>query len=262
MRSVCCGHVHQADAGGYCADCPDAGAIELGANPYQVVRNFEAALCRYTGAPYVVTVNSCTMALLLAVAWHLRTYVKRPMEMASPPFQDCEMESLSNVRNRMWNSELKPPKISIPKRTYVSVPQSIIHAGGRPTFRDEDWSGAYQLTPLPVWDSARRLTSGMFAAGRMQCVSFHASKILGDTQGGAILHDSPEADLWLRRARFDGRAEGVAPKDDAFTQVGWHCYMSSDVAARLLLKLHSLPRHNADLPNDDYPDLSRIEIFK
>ena len=96
----------------------------------------------------------------------------------------------------------------------------------------------------------------------MLCLSFHASKTLGDTQGGAILHDSPEADAWLRRARFDGRAEGVAPKDDTFTFAGWHCYMSPDIAARLLWKLASLPRHNEPLENDDYPDLSTMECFK
>src|SRR3546814_2057911 len=31
-------------------------------------------------------------------------------------------------------------EVQIPKRTYVSVPMSIIHAGGRPTFRDEERS--------------------------------------------------------------------------------------------------------------------------
>ncbi len=99
------------------------------------------------------------------------------------------------------------------------------------------------------------------SSGYMMCVSFHASKTLGFNQGGAILHDSPEADAWLRRARFDGRTEGVSPKDDTFEQLGWHCYMSPDVAAGLLLRLHSLPRHNAPLPNDDYPDLSKLPIF-
>lgn len=235
-------------------------------NPYQVVRDFEAALCEYTGAPYAVTVNSCTMALLLAVAWHLRTR---------------ERSAYSVLGDTIQNH----PAVEIPKRTYVSVPQSIIHAGGRPAFRDEDWTGCYQLNPLPVWDSARWFTSGMYRgpflqqrfcdgrepnefydqadrAGEFWCVSFHASKTLGVSQGGAILHDSPEADAWLRRARFDGRTEGVAPKDDRFEQLGWHCYMSADVAAALLLKLHSLPRHNAPLPNDDYPDLSTLEIFR
>jgi dTDP-4-amino-4,6-dideoxygalactose transaminase len=211
-------------------------------NPYQVVKDFEADLCAYTGAPYAVAVNSCSMAILLAVAWH--TSGKHGISVDETIRNDAGMF------------------IEIPRRTYVSVPMSIIHAGGIPTFRDENWRGQYQLKPLPVWDCARWFTSGMYRGGDMQCVSFHASKILGDTQGGAILHDDPEADAWLRRARFDGRAEGVAPKDDRFTQIGWHCYMSADVAARLRLKLHSLPRANAYLPNDDYPDLSAMEIFR
>ena len=42
----------------------------------------------------------------------------------------------------------------------------------------------------------------------------------------------------------------------------WHAYLSPDVAARLLWKLSGLPRHNADLPRSDYPDLSTLEAFK
>jgi dTDP-4-amino-4,6-dideoxygalactose transaminase len=210
---------------------------------HEITREFEAALCEYTGAKYAVAVNSCTMALLLAVAYHLRglgwTYVG------------------DERRN-----------VEIPKRTYVGVPMSIIHAGGRPTFRDEDWIGSYQLAPLPVWDCARIFTSGLYrgmrfgSGGHMLCVSFHTAKILGDTQGGAILHDDPDADKWLRRARFDGRTEGVAPKDDRFDVLGWHCYLSPDVSARLLWRMSVLPKHNEPLPNDEYPDLSQHEAFK
>lgn len=216
-------------------------------DPYQVVRDFEKAVCDYTGAPYCVAVNSCTMALTLAVAWHMRG---------------------DTLPHRMGGGWIDRPEVQIPKRTYISVPMAIIHAGGRPTFRDDVWQGQYQLRPLPVWDSARWFTSGMFEceslshSGQFQCVSFHASKTLGDTQGGAILHDNVEADAWFRRARFDGRAEGVAPKDDTFSMIGWHCYMSPDVAARLNLKLHSLKTFNWPLPNDAYPDLSQMEIFK
>ncbi len=215
-------------------------------NPYQVVKAFEAALCEYTGAPYAVVVNSCTMARTLAVAWHLHA-------------KDIPQGHSAILGTR---------QIEIPKRTYVSVPMAIIHAGGRPTFRDENWIGQYQLRPLPVWDCARRFTSPMASWIRsdlipvMMCVSFHHAKILGDTQGGAILHDNAEADAWLRRARFDGRTEGVAPKDDTFNQIGWHAYLSPDVAARLLQKLLWLPKHNDPLLNDHYPDLSQMEIFR
>jgi dTDP-4-amino-4,6-dideoxygalactose transaminase len=218
-------------------------------NPYQVVKDFERAVAEYTGAPYVVAVNSCSAALMLAVAWHLRA--------------------------RGWR--YRRPDIEIPKRTYLSVPMSIIHAGGRPTFRDEDWLGAYQLEPLPVWDSARWFSSGMYmqeyrsgsgqitsweSAHAMVCTSHHWNKPLGIEQGGCILHDDPEADAWLRRARFDGRAEGVAPKDDTGIIIGHHCYLSPSVAANGLIRLHHLPKHLPPMPPDDYPDLSTLECFK
>jgi dTDP-4-amino-4,6-dideoxygalactose transaminase len=226
-----------------------------------VVRDFEAELCRYTGAPYAVTVNSCTMALLLAVSWHIK---------AAPPTEDVPHK---------WGAAYPSPfPVEIPKRTYVSVPQSIIHAGGRPTFRDDEWWGLYQLKPLPVWDSARWFSSGMYrgaplwpnkedspyidCSGQMVCVSFHWSKTLGIQQGGAILHDNAEADAWLRRARFDGRTEGVAPKDDTFDMIGWHAYMSPEIAAEGLVRLSHLPKHNEPLPNSDYPDLSLMECFR
>jgi len=229
---------------------------------FQVVRDFERAVADYTGAPYVVAVNSCSMAILLAVAWH---FSKQQAKV------DQEAIAAGHGMKMMW---IRPP-IEIPRRTYISVPMSIIHAGGRPTFRDEDWVGAYQLKPLPVWDSARLFTFGMwtrnaltagFALGRgkggMVCTSHHWNKTLGIQQGGTILHDDPEADRWLRMARFDGRQEGIAPKDQKEWIIGHHVYMSPEIAAAGLIRLRNLPPHNAPMPNDPYPDLSTLEIFK
>jgi dTDP-4-amino-4,6-dideoxygalactose transaminase len=201
-------------------------------NPFKVIDDLEAALCDYTGAPYAVTVNSCTMAILLAVKY-------------------CLEHGPDNV-----------DIVSCPKRTYVSVPMSIIHAGAKVVFRDHDWSGLYKLDPLPVYDSARYFSSGMYILGSMMCVSFHATKILADTQGGAILLNNPDAYEWLKRMRFDGRTQGVAPINDNFREIGYHCYMSPDVAARLLHKLSVLPYKNRPLDNDNYPDLSTFEVFK
>jgi len=199
-------------------------------NPHQVTKEFEAALCEYTGAPFAVAVNSCTMAILLALHW-------------------------SSGSNHGQIAR-------IPKHTYVSVPQSAIHVGMDVEFTDVDWVGTYQISPFPVWDCAKRFTSGMYVPGQYQCVSFHSAKILGDTQGGAILHDNPEADTWFRKARFDGRTEGVPPSEDHFDMIGYHCYLSPDVSARLLLKLKALPKDNPDQPADDYPDLSKFEVFQ
>lgn len=199
-------------------------------NPYQVVKDFEKALCDYTGARYAVTTTSCTMALLLACRWHYEHSVLT--------------------------------EITIPKRTYVSVPQSVIRAGFNVKFRDERWFGSYLLDPYPIRDSARSFHAGMYHPGEFQCVSFHWSKILGIGQGGAILHDNPEADEWFRKMRFDGRTEGVAPKDDNFTMLGYHCYMSPRDAAEGISRLALLPEYNNPLPNDPYPDLSQFKVFK
>ncbi len=197
-------------------------------NPYQVTKDFEAALREYTGAPYAVALNSCTAAILLAARW-------------------CKGEDEKDVE--------------IPCRTYVSVPNALKLAGCRVRFRNEEWTGVYQIKPLPVWDCARRFTFGMYQSGQFQCVSFATTKILGIEQGGAILHSDEEADIWFRRMRFDGRSEGVDPRNDTFTLVGHHCIMLPSIAAQLILKLHHLPRHNDDLPEYDYPDLSRFDIW-
>lgn len=220
------------------------------ADAFKVVRDFEQALCDYTGARHAVTTNSCTMAILLACKYHLDRMRWLAME----------SDRLAYV-NRI--------DVQVPKRTYVGVPMSIIHAGGRPVFRNDEWRGIYRLSPLPVWDAARWFTSNMYDAqyGGMVCVSFHWSKTLGIQQGGAILHDDPEADEWLRRARFDGRKEGVHPKDDKDMIIGYHAYMAPETAAAGLVRLANLPKHNAPLPwgpgtNSDYPDLSTMECFK
>jgi dTDP-4-amino-4,6-dideoxygalactose transaminase len=206
-------------------------------NPHQVTKDFEAAICAYTGAKYAVTTTSCTQAILIGAAWFREQY--------GPDVRP-------GLRLRVW----------MPKRSYVGVPAALMNARFLPTFEDVEWKGEYQIGPLPLWDSARRFTSGMFRPGAMQCVSFHWSKILGLSQGGAILHDNDEADAWLRRARFDGRTEGADPKTDQVQYPSWHAYLSPEVAAHGLMKLSLLPEHNDDLPNSDYPDLSQLEAFK
>lgn len=235
-------------------------------NPFQVVRDFEAALCAYTGAPYAVTTTSCTTALLLAVAWHLL-------------LRDYHGPNGGNVL--LADGKLAPwwsAEIEVPKRTYVGVAWSIINAGGRPTFRDEDWSerGYYRLDPLPVVDCARWFTKGLYRMAGWRrgapagmgsgfvCVSFHWAKTLGIQQGGAILHDNPEADAWMRRARFDGRTEGVPAAEDKIEHQGLavHAYMAPETAAAGLVRLANLPERNAPLPNDPYPDLSQLEVFR
>jgi dTDP-4-amino-4,6-dideoxygalactose transaminase len=193
-------------------------------NPHQITREFEKAVALYCGSRYAVAVNSCTAALLIACAYH------------------------------------EVGKVEIPKLTYVGVAQSILNAGGTVAFRSEDWQGAYYLKPYPIVDAARRFRQGMHKYGDFTCISLHVSKICGVDQGGVILHDDRLADPILRKMRFDGRTEGVHPKDDRFIR-GFHCYLSPSVAAQALWKLSTLPAYNEDQPRSDYSDLSLSPIF-
>ena len=205
-------------------------------NPYQIVKDFESALCDYTGAPYAVTVNSCTMALFLCLTY-FRSHIPG----------------------------LKDQVITIPKHTYVGVAMSVLNAGFKIAFKDIKWEGEYGLDPLGVYDRARWLCGGMYENQHniMMCLSFHPTKHLGiSTHGGAILVDDEKIAAWLKRARFDGRTEGVPVQHDTFNMLGWHCYMAPSTAAEGLERLSRLPRDNDPLPNDDYPDLSLQPLFQ
>lgn len=191
---------------------------------FRVVRDFEKAISEYTGAPYVVTTNSCTAALLLAF--------------------------------RLWEMDEGGFPVQIPSHTYPSVFMSAYHAGLEIKAVDEDWEGVYRIYPTNIWDCAKRFTSGMYVPGQVQCVSFHAAKLLKIGQGGAILHDDPDVDRWYRRMRFDGRAEGVETKDDIYEEPGYHCYLSPDAAARGLWLMQSYPKDVPDQEMSEYPDMS------
>ena len=199
-------------------------------SPFDVVRDFEQAFADYVGSRYAVATTSCTMALLLACAW--------------------------------FKHKRGPQVVSIPRHTYVGVGMSIVNAGHAVVFRDESWLGKYRLEPMPIVDAARWLTSGIHVPGDFTCFSCHWAKHLAISQGGLVATDDPEADNWMRRARFDGRREGVAPKDDIFDMIGWHAYMSPSTAAEGLTRLALLPKHNDPLPCDDYADLSQAPIFR
>ncbi len=211
-------------------------------NPYNVVKEFEAALCEYTGAKYAVTTTSCTTALQICFMYH---------SLIPTPGDDPEI-----IRGK--------PIMILPKRTYVSVPMVAKLTGHGVMFEDKEWRGWYQCKPYPVWDSARWISRGMLKPHDKAyvCLSFHWTKHLKIGMGGCIIHNDDDADPILRRMRFDGRTEGVAPKDDTFPVLGIHAYMTPALAAEGLSRLATLPDHNDPLPNDDYPDLSKLDIFK
>ncbi len=200
-------------------------------NPFKIVQMFEEEMAEYCGSKYAVATDNCTDALLLA----------------------CLYE---NVKNK---------EVHIPKHTYISVPQSIINAGGKPVFEDLEWSGIYQLKPFPIYDSAKRLTSNMYISGTHMCLSFHLKKPIPIGKGGMILTDNQEAYDWFIKARYEGRSfkEGISYMEDPIDILGYNAYMTPEQAARGLWLLQHYPLHAKDqIENPNYRDLTTFPLFE
>ena len=156
--------------------------------------------------------------------------------------------------------------VVIPSKTYLSVPQSIIHAGGNVIFdrtnETNEWKGVYQLKPYPIYDSAKRFTSDMYIPNTFMCLSFHIKKHLKISKGGMILTDNEDAVKWFKKARYEGRSEKLYHQDD-IDMLGWNMYMSPQQASHGLSLMQNIPTHNDDLgENDGYRDLTEFTVFK
>ncbi len=199
-------------------------------NPYKIVSMFEENIAEYTGASYAVSVDSCTNALFLCCKY------------------------------------LKVKEVTIPSQTYLSVPMSIIQAGGEVIFDKRSttnhWQGIYQLKPYPIYDSAKRLTSNMYIPGSFMCLSFHIKKHLSIGKGGMILSDNKDAVDWFKKARYEGRSEKFYKEDD-ISILGWNMYMTPQEAAHGMCLLQNYPKHQSDqIEVGGYRDLTEFPVFK
>jgi len=208
-------------------------------NVYDITNEFEKQLSDYTGAPYVITLDNQSNGLFLALYYE------------------------HQIKN---NTD---EYITIPSRTYPSVPCEIIHAGLKVKFKPikgKTLKGAYQLEGSNVWDSALMFTADMYKPKQHMCISFTGPyKHFKLSKGGAILTDDHEAYLWFKRARYSGRRE-CSYHDDHFDMIGWNFYMMPELAARGLLLMNQFynmdgtKKQNEDLELP-YPDLSKFEIY-
>ena len=196
---------------------------------FEVVRQLEAEVAKFSGSKYAVAVNSGTNAIFL---------------------------SLKYVQAKSIHSG---GAVVLPARTFISVPMAVRHARMRVAFEDYEWSGVYQLRPHPVWDGALRFRRGMYNGG-LHCLSFHARKILNIGEGGMILTDDEEAHDWLQAASYSGRKPPHYRVEDVETE-GWQMYMHPEKAARGL-HLMSYIGHGQEDQKVSYPDLRDVKLWK
>ena len=197
-------------------------------NPWDIVDAFESIIADFAGSKYAVSCDSCTNAMFLSLK-----YLQA---------------------NRI---------ITIPEKTYISVPGLIVHAGCKIKFKDIEWSGVYQLEPYPVIDGAARFTKNMYMNGKFHCLSFHIKKILPICKGGMILTDDQNAANWFKLARYEGRDNRV--NHDQINNIeilGWNNYMPPEQAARGILLFNTLPQVNDDSGGSwSFQDISKYSAW-
>jgi len=198
-------------------------------DPWDIVDAFESIIADFAGSKYAVSCDSCTNAMFMSLKY-------------------------LNAKGT----------ITLPKKTYLSVPGMVIHAGCSIKFNEIEWSGTYQLNPYPVIDGATRFTKGMYEKGTFHCLSFHIKKILPICKGGMILTDDIDAANWFRLAKYEGRNSRIPHNSiDDIEILGWNFYMPPEQAARGIVLFEKIPEVNEDSGGSwSYTDLSGFTAWE
>ena len=197
-------------------------------NPFiETVGKFEERIADYFGAPYAVAVDCCTHGIELC------------------------------LRNEGYGV------LTIPKRTYASIPMTAIKVGAAWAWTDEEWEEYYWLGNTNIIDAATMWRKDSYIPNTYMCLSFQFRKHLSLGRGGMILTDNKEAALRLKKMSYDGRLPDVPWRNQNISSVGYHYYMTPETAQ---LGLEKLPVAIATKPTkwtvEDWPDLTQMEIFK
>jgi len=193
---------------------------------FETVEQFESELCNFFGSPYAVAVDSCTHGIELCLRY------------------------------------TKAKKITVPKRTYLSVPFLSDKLGISRIWKDETWLDYYYLTDKVI-DAAVLWKKNSYIPNTMMCISFQYQKHLSLGRGGVILLDNLEDSIELKKMSYDGRIPKIPWRDQNIKTIGYHYYMTPETAA---LGLNKLSQAIENKPKQwivtDWPDLTKLDVFK
>ena len=193
---------------------------------FETVTSFENKVAEFFNAPFAIAVDSCTHGVELCL--------------------------------RLTQSQ----EISVPKRTYLSIPFLAEKLKIKRTWREENWKDYYFLTEKII-DSAVLWKKNSYINSTFMCLSFQYQKHLSLGRGGMILTDNEEAAIQLKKMSYDGRLPGLPWRDQDIDTMGYHYYMTPETAQ---LGLDKLPAAIKNTPRQwvvtDWPDLTQMKIFK
>ncbi len=191
------------------------------------IKIFEQQIADFFGSPYAVAVDCCTHGIELCL--------------------------------REQNISM----FTVPKRTYISVPFLAHKLNIAFNWRNEDWKDYYYLGGTNIIDAAVLWKENSYISGTFMCLSFQYRKHLSLGRGGMILTDNKSAADRLKKMSYDGRSPDIPWRKQNIKTFGYHYYMTPETAA---LGIKKLPEAISTPPKqwtvEDWPDLSKMEIFK
>jgi len=194
---------------------------------FEYVNQFESQVAEFFGAPYAVATDSCTHALELCFRY------------------------------------LKSDWITIPKRTYLSVPMTCMKLGLNWTWKEDDWFDYYYLGSTNIIDAAVLWGQNTYISNTFMCLSFQFKKHLSLGRGGMILLSNKDDRRELKKMSYDGRDLSLPWAEQDITTMGYHYYMTPEVAKtgiELLNDRKKIP--GKKWSHRDYPDLTKMSVFK
>lgn len=196
---------------------------------FEIVTQFENKVAEFFGAPYAIAVDSCTHGIELALRY------------------------------------TGEKKISVPNRTYLSVPMLANKMGLELSWRDEEWKNYYTLNygDTRIIDAAVLWEKDSYIPGTIMSLSFQYQKHLSLGRGGMILCDDFKVAEELKKMSYDGRLPETPWREQNINTFGYHYYMTPETAKLGLDKLYdAINTKPRDWIYTDWPDLTKMDVFK
>jgi len=195
---------------------------------FDTVKQLENRVAQFFGSPYAVAVDCCTHGVELC------------------------------LRHQ------KVGAITVPRRTYISIPFLTAKLDLSLEWRDEEWQDYYKVNhgSRSIYDAAVLWKKDSYIPGSFMCLSFQFQKHLSLGRGGMILCDNKEDAIKLKKMTYDGRLPDIPWRDQDIDTVGYHYYMTPETAQ---IGLDKLDKAIETTPRQwkvtDWPDVSAMKVF-
>ncbi len=194
---------------------------------FEKIELFEKKVASFFGAPYGIAVDCCTHGIELCL----------------------RQQSIKSI--------------TVPKRTYLSIPMLASKLNIKLKWKDEDWKDYYYIGDTNIIDAAVLWRKKSYIENTFMCVSFQFQKHLSLGRGGIILTDNIDSALELKKMSYDGRDPQIPWRSQNIENLGYHYYMNPEIAEIGLQKLDkAIITKPKQWSIKEWPDLTKLDVFK